>query len=441
MKTMKNALVYNASIFLLSLLFVFSANARDYTLNKSFDWSFTVSQNATISLSNYDCDLTISSSTANKVILELILDAEAEDQEDLDELAAYLTNLKFSSSSNKLRLFTTFWESRNSKGNNSTKLKLKNGSTINLSEFKIKASLMVPKSSLIDLTSKYSNITLQDVDELTLDSYDDKINGENVAGEVGIKAKYSEMEFFSLGTCNFDIYDSKLIAERAGDIDVHSKYSDINIGATGDLEIDSYDDNFKFETTGEVRMQGKYSDFNSQSSGNLTLNMYDSDFLIDETRALSISESKYSGYTFRQCGEVEISQSYDDVYKIGELPSLEVDNSKYSDYLFNNLEQHFSIHEGYDDNIKIQRTSSAFKYFDMNSKYGKVNLRIPANVPLKIDWQTKYGNLDIEETQVKTKIKIKESSEFEYIGFRGGESDSSPYIKIRGYDIKLKLVE
>ena len=109
--------------------------------------------------------------------------------------------------------------------------------------------------------------------------------------------------------------------------------------------------------------------------------------------------------------------------------------------IFNDLAKYFEIEEGYDDNIRIQKTSSSFSHFEMNSKYGKVNLKIPDNVPLKIDWKTKYGNLDVDETQVKTKIKIKESSEFEYIGYRGGESDSSPFIKIRGYDVKLKLTE
>lgn len=441
MKTIKSAFVYNLGIFYLLLSIAIGADARDDSVSKSFKWNYIVNSGATISLSNYDCDLTITSSTGNNVVFELFIDAEAEDKEDLDDLVNYLENLKYSSSSSNVRLNTTFWDSRNSKGNNSMRMKLKNGTTINLKEIKIKANLKLPKNVHFELNSKYSSITMEDVQQLVLDSYDDDISGESVAGKVDIKAKYSEMNFHKLGPCKFDIYDSKINAEKAENVKIQSKYSEITIGAIANLDVESYEDDLKFETTGDVKMNAKYSDFQSQTSGKLTLSIYDSDFNIDEIHELSISESKYAGYTFQQSGAVDVLQSYDDVFKISELPSLEVNNSKYSDYIFKDLGKYFEIEEGYDDNITIQKTSSSFSHFEMNSKYGKVNLKIPDNVPLKIDWKTKHGNLDVDETQVKTKIKIKESSEFEYIGYRGGESDSSPFIKIRGYDVKLKLTE
>jgi hypothetical protein len=118
---------------------------------------------------------------------------------------------------------------------------------------------------------------------------------------------------------------------------------------------------------------------------------------------------------------------------------MNVSSSKYSDFIHNDLETGFEIIEGYDDNVKIYNASSSFTYLDVNSKYGDIILKIPGDLPLKIDWKTKYGKIEFDESEFTTRIKIKENSHYEYQGIRGIESDNMPYVKVRGYDVKMNL--
>jgi hypothetical protein len=335
-----------------------------------------------------------------------------------------------------------FWDNRNSNnslGRKVIKMKLKNGKNIKLSEFKIKARLQIPTSALLGLESKYSKIDLGDVQNLKLNSYDDKIYGKNVAREAKINAKYSDMEFLNLGPADIDIYDCNINMEKAEDMTLQSKYSDIRIQQTGNLDIHGYDDNMTFKNTGDIRLNTKYSDLNSDISGNLTLNIYDSNFEIDEIGNLTISESKYSEYQFNKAGIVKIATSYDDKYSIDKLTSIHISGTKYSDYIHNELEKGIEILESHDDNVTISNVASSFTYLDVNSKYGNITLGIPDGIPLKIDWNTKYGKIDFDESEFNTRIKIKENSQYEYQGIRGTESDNMPYIKVRGYDVKMSL--
>jgi len=432
-----------SGLLLGSLLMVSQALlAKDIAFSQKFEWDFDVDAEATIVITNYDCDIIIEPSTSNRVRFEIHLDVESKEQEDIEILRNYLESLSFPARRDQVKLETTFWDSRSSNsnlGNKVIKMKLKNGKSIKLSEFNIKATLSIPASCALDFTTKYSTVEMTDVKELKLDSYDDKLYGKNVADEVNIVAKYSKMEFVNLGTTEMDIYDCHFTAEKTEGLTIVSKYSDININTAGNIDLEGYDDNMIFKTTGDIKLSTKYSDLNGNVSGNLTLNIYDSDLEIDEIGNLSISESKYSGYTFNKINNATISSSYDDEFSFESLGSLKVLSSKYSSYSIDQLVISFEIPDGYDDNIKIHGISSSFTHLDVNSKYSNIALYSSSGSPLKIDWKTKYGKIDFSESDFKTRIMIKDNSEYQYEGVRGTEAENMPYVKVRGYDVKMNL--
>ena len=157
---------YSVLVLFCILVLENDALARGELLSEKYNWSYNINDGATIRLKNYDCDVNIQSSPRGKVQFELIIDAESDDQENLDILDDYLKNLKFQSRADLVSLETVFWESRNSnklRGSNDIKVKLKNGETIRLSEFKISANLFIPESSELELSSKYSKINLDNV--------------------------------------------------------------------------------------------------------------------------------------------------------------------------------------------------------------------------------------------------------------------------------------
>jgi len=415
---------------------------KSLTFSDKFEWTYDVDPSATIELSNYDCDVVIESSSSNTVRFVIYVDAQAKEQTDIDILKNYLEGLSFSARQDLVRLETTFWDNRSSNssfGKKVIKMKLKDGRQIKLSEFKIRATLLIPESCQFDLGSKYSKIEMSSIQNLKLNSYDDKIYGKNAPGEVDIKAKYSNLEFGDFGPTEIDIYDSDFTAEKTDDLKIISKYSEINVNQAGNVDLDGYDDNMTFKTTGDFELKTKYSDLNCEKCGNLILAIYDSNLEIDEIGDLSIYESKYSSYKFNTARAVKISTTYDDDFSFEKVMSFKANSSKYSEFTMNSLANSFTILEGYDDNVKIYNTSSSFTHFDMNSKYANIILNTSETAQLKIDWNTKYGKIDLDESEFKTRIMIKDNSEYQYIGIKGTESDNMPYIKVRGYDIKMNL--
>jgi hypothetical protein len=318
-------------------------------------------------------------------------------------------------------------------------MKLKNGQSVKLNEFNISARLYLPESSNFELESKYSKIEICNVVDLKLNSYDDKIYGKNASGEVRIEAKYSDLEFENLGPTEMDIYDSDFTVEKTEDIKILSKYSKININQAGHVDIDGYDDTMTFNTTGDFELNTKYSDLKCIKSGNLDLNVYDSNLEIDEIGDLEISESKYSSYEFETAGIVILLSSHDDEFSFERVKSFRANSTKYSEYTISNLTDSYTVLDSYDDNIKIYETSSTFTHFDVISKYAKITINTSGVNPLKVDWDTKYGKLEFQESEFKTKVMIKDNSEYQYVGVKGAESENMPFIKIRGYDVKMNL--
>jgi hypothetical protein len=442
MKKIYRKSVYKGLLSLCLLLTTQLVLSKGLTFSEKFEWTYNIDPGATIELSNYDCDVIIEPSNSNTVRFIISVDAQAKEQADLDAIKNYLESLTFPARSDEVKLETTFWDNRSSSstfGKNEIKMKLKNGQSVKLSEFNISARLYLPESSNFELGSKYSKIEMSNVVDLEMNSYDDNIYGKNASGEVRINAKYSNLEFENFGPTEMDIYDSDFTAEKTEDIKIISKYSKININQTGNLDIDGYDDTMTFNITGDFELNTKYSDLKCMKSGKLDLTIYDSNLEIDEIDNLDISESKYSSYEFNTAGLVKISSSYDDEFSFESVTSFKANSSKYSEYTINNLINSFSILDGYDDNIKIYETSSSFAHFDIKSKYANITLNTSAANHLKLDWDTKYGKIEFQESDFNTKIMIKDDSEYQYVGIRGTESDTMPFIRIRGYEIKMKL--
>ncbi len=51
----------------------------------------------------------------------------------------------------------------------------------------------------------------------------------------------------------------------------------------------------------------------------------------------------------------------------------------------------------------------------------------------------KYPALDLDESLLKTKIKILENSSLQYEGIKGVEKEGMPQIDIKGYNVSLTL--
>ncbi len=155
----------------------------------------------------------------------------------------------------------------------------------------------------LTLETKYSEVKTGNLQNLTLDSYDDNFSFGSAAGMVSIKDKYSEFTFKGdLGNSSFNLYDSKIVALNAGIIKIEdSKYTEYKFQDIKSLEI---------------------------------ISAYDDDVEVAKLNALIVNESKYTSYTIGSLAKILRIKSYDDevtVRNVGEAFEEFTFDGKYTD--------------------------------------------------------------------------------------------------------------
>ena len=440
MKTKKQ--YFCKSLFLLIFLSISIAGyGQDNKLQKTYSWSYKANEDVDLSFNNYNSDLNIKTWDKPEIEYKLHLVAKGASEDDAKRLDSYLKSLTFSNSPERASIDMKFWTRRNSIMNR-TKLKLEGEKEVVLTEFKVTGELTIPKKCNLDLTSKYSDIELADVlGKLTLKLYNDKLYGGKVDNEVVISDKYSTIEFSDIKErADITLYNTDFEANSVGDTKFESKYSKVFIKNCGSLEMGSYNDKFNFEKTGDIVFTAKYSGFRSEKSGRLKADCYNCTVVIDQLEDIELV-SKYTKFEFVKGGECNISASYNDGINSTQLESLQIVESKYSTFKIDKLTSVLSVGTGYNDKFIIPETGDNFKSLNVNGKYEKITIGIPANLDYRFKANIKYPKLDINEENFIHKTKIIESSTLEYDAVKGKEYEGMLEIKVEGYDISLTITD
>ena len=440
MKTKKQ--YFCKSLFLLVFLSISIAGyGQDNKLQKTYSWSYKANEDVDLFFNNYNSDLAIKTWDKPLIEYKLHLVAKGASEDDAKRLDSYLKNKTFSNSPERANIDMKFWNRRTTIMNR-TKLKLEGEKEVILNEFKVTGELTIPKKCNLDLTSKYSDIELADIlGKLTLKLYNDKLYGGKVDNEAVISAKYSTIEFSDIKEgADITLYNTDFEANSIGDTKFESKYSKVFINTSGSLEMGSYNDKFNFEKTGDIKFTAKYSSLRSEKSSSLKADCYNCTVVIDQLEDIELV-SKYSKFEFVKGGECNISASYNDGINSTQLKSLQIVESKYGTFKIDKLTSVLSVGTGYNDKFIIPETGDNFKSLNVNGKYEKITIGIPANLDYRFKANIKYPKLDINEENFTNKTKIVESSTVEYDAVKGKEYEGMPEIKIEGYDISLSITD
>ena len=438
MKTIKTNTFYKYLLVLITLGIPMTIFGQNKSLQKTYNWKYNVSEDASLIFNNYDCDLNIKTWDKPSIEYKLHITITGSTLEDTETLDNYLDNLTFSNSSNHVDIDMRFWDQRTTRGNK-TKLDLKKGDKVTLTTFKIRGELTIPKGSNLDLKSKYSSIELADIlGKLKLELYNDKLYGGNVGSSSILKAKYCTIEFETMKNVTAELYNTDIETENIENLSLESKYSKIFGKNALDLNIDSYNDKLVFETTRNVNFSAKYSSFRAQKSGMLTADSYNCTIIIDDLDDIKIN-SKYSKFEFKNGESCTLLSAYNDGLKFSSLKNLSISESKYGSYKIDELTTSLNVTDGYSDKLSILKTGLEFKELDINEKYGKIEIGLPQELAYRFIAKIKYPNLNIDEAGISTKIKIKESSDLEYEGVKGIESPEMPLILVKGYSVSFSI--
>jgi hypothetical protein len=426
-------------LFLVSgVLSVLYASGKD--LQKTYSWKYNVNKDGNVIIDNYDCNLTIHTWDKSEAEYHLMVDAKTRTDEDAIALDDYLQNLKFSNSASSVKFGNSFWETRNNILGRMT-MKLAGGKNIALTDFSMKGELWIPSGCRFDLISKYSEINLEDfAGPLFLDLYNDNLYGANVKGRTEITDKYSTIVFKEMKDIKADLYNSKLEATNTGNMKIDSKYTKVTVLSTGNLDIDSYNDNFSIPNTGDIKFVAKYSDLKTEASGQITLDCYEGTIVLKAVKDVSLT-SKYADFQFGIAANISITSTYNDKLEAGKVNSLKITESKYCSYRIEELVSSLTEADGYEDKFNIMKTGQELKEISIDGKYVDVSLSLPRTFDYRFRAKIDYPKLSMDESLLKTKIKVSEGSHLEYDAVKGTEKEGMPVIEVNGYEISLKIVE
>lgn len=432
-------LFFSSLLLIIYTGLISNASASGKELQKTYTWKYNINKDGNVVIDNYDCNLSIHVWDKAEAEYHLIVDATTRTDEDATVLDTYLQNLKMSNSSTSVRFGNSFWETRNNILGRMT-MKLKGGKDVGLSEFTMKGELWVPSTCRFEVISKYSEINMEDFSgPLKLDLYNDNFYGAGVKGNAEITDKYSTIELKEMKDVKADLYNSKLETGNTGNLKVESKYSKVTTLSSGRLDIDSYNDKYSIPKAGDISFTAKYSDLKTETAGKVNLDCYEGTVAIQVASDIRIS-SKYADFQFGKVENVTISSSYNDKLAAVKVNSLKINESKYCSFRMEELVNSVTEADGYEDKFNIMKTGQDFKGLNVTGKYVNISLSLPTTVDFRFRAKIDYPKLEMDESKLITKTKIKDGEHLEYDAVKGADREGMPVIEVDGYEMALKIL-
>jgi hypothetical protein len=408
-------------------------------IEKSYQWSYSVNPDASFDFNNYDCDLTIHTWDKAEIAYTMNVDATLKTEEDARRLDRYIENLEFSHAVSSVKFDNRFWTSKKAVLGKKT-MTLKGEKTIRFSEFKMNGEIWIPENCVLNLSSKYSEIEVDDLNgRVQLDLYNDKFYGKDVKGNIKIAAKYCTMEFAKMKDIKADLYNTSVEAEDIGSLSVVSKYSKFKAGNAENVEIDAYNDKYALGAVGDITFIDKYSDLIAIEADHTELDCYSSTVEIDRVEDVEL-KSKYGSYEFEEARNLTVSSAYSDKFTIDSLKSLNVTDSKYGVYEIKHLDNSLYLKEGYSDKILVEGSGS-LRGVKLNGKYVVLELALDKELDFRFKADVKYPKFDINEESMDVRRKIKEGSELKMEAIKGSEEEGMTSFFVNGYDMAVTLTE
>jgi hypothetical protein len=438
MKGMK-AYFYSILAIIVCLVMGMDGYGQGKKIEKTYRWTYQVNEDVTFAFENYDCDLTIHTWDKPEIEYVMTVDATLKSEEDARRLDEHIGDLKFSSSTSSVHIDNRFWTSKKVVLGRKT-MTLKGARTIRFSEFKMKGEMWIPENSNLNLTSKYSEIEVGDLNgRVSIDLYNDKLYGGLVNSNIKIAAKYSTLEFTDMKDINADIYNTTFEAGDIGSLSIVSKYSKFKARNAGKVDVDAYNDKYAFGTTGDIRFIDKYSDLRAEQTGHTELDCYNSTVIISRVEDVDL-KSKYGNYEFEEVRNLNIATAYNDKYSVDSLGTLNITDSKYGVYKIAYLERSLLLSEGYSDKLFVTKTGN-LKEVKVNGKYVVLEMALDKDYSYRFNANVKYPKFEINEESMNVRKKINESSEVEMEAIKGTESAGMPSFFVNGYDMVITLTE
>lgn len=403
---------------------------------ESFTRSFDADKSTWITFENKVGELEILAWDKDRVELETHVKIRGE----ADDIAKVLEAIRTSPVSKRtdvLEINTMFyknWISNDLLGGEKIRISLHTGEKAVLQELSVSYILHIPNGGKFRLVNKYEDVRMDNYSgKAELLVYDCDLNAGIITGqETMIELKYAKARVEETGDLFLTSYDSKAEFKKVRQLKLNSKYSELNFNSTRDINMEAYDDKIFIEAHMNIRGEAKYTTFILSGFEEGELDLYDCTLQGGKVNKLEMT-AKYSKIDLVSVQSFDFKECYDNKINIGYLGNM-VCISKYTTFIIDELIGSVEINS-YDDNLNVAKAIESFSGITMESKYTDLSIDIPDDVPIKIDADLTYTNLDFPKERIQETRYHKENSAFQYKGHTKGinEEECVPVV-IKAYD-------
>lgn len=175
-------------------------------------------------------------------------------------------------------------------------------------------------SKNLEVQSKYSKLYFKEVNgDADFDLYDTDVEFIS-CNDMLLKSKYSKVDAEKVAYLNIDSYDDKINIDEIDNLEFEAKYSDlVSKAKVSKLILDLYDCNVEILSAKSGSFQGKYSDLKLGDVKALSIpSSYDNHIYFGKTMNIEIDESKYCIYEFDEVAKFSL-KGYDDNVSVSKL--------------------------------------------------------------------------------------------------------------------------
>lgn len=242
---MKSKFKLTIALLLLSTLLVCAAGA-DYS--KQIKKSWTKSSVSSLKITNKFGEVKINDTGGDSVTIKVVITIDNQSSSKAKELMDKI-QIDFQKSGNQVIAETTIEDKFNNKGS-----------------FSIDYLVNIPKDRELDITNRYGNVVLNDLDAKgTFNvSYGSMSAGKLKApsgNPIKIELNYGKADLESVNDANMEFKYSKLYADEIGKLVLDSKYCTVNIGNLLALALISKYDAVNIDNLGKLKSESRYTNY------------------------------------------------------------------------------------------------------------------------------------------------------------------------------------
>lgn len=321
------------------------------------------------------------------------------------------------------------------------KAKTNSGEEFEYENFKIVYTIKIPKKLNVDVSNKYANVTVQEIDgNLDATLFRGNVVAHNVGGDLDLTVKYGNSAVGNYHDASVTLFRSELELGNGNQLNLKANYSEVQLQSTAELNVDAFRSNVTASSSvNEVEGSFKYGDLTIGGHvKKAELSLFRSNLRGKTFGQLDMSAA-YSSLVANQVNELTLDEAFRTDVDVKEVGSLN-GNLKYSNLDISLLNKKVDV-TAFRGELAIELIQADFLSVEVNSKYTHVELSFSPQSKYDLNATTTYTDFNFPDGISDLKNQNQAGAQINhFVGiFNKGNTKKSSPVNVETFHGVLKL--